>query len=321
RDHTRIHVSCRSQPVRLRIHINRNPPAMRRQFVPGPLRTKQKASAKTPHLLLQPPQLNFREHILENSHHFFVASEPRNRLRVIPAQLQREGNLRLAHELSLPMRIEFPVLADVFIDLPKLRHDFPYPPRYVNPNRGGRNLNRTLHVASPLKNKRGRCFHLPHSYRSLTAPPDGAMPYSGQLRPTLPIRPLQDHRRLVGRACCKPALLTSRRPQQRRTQRIGHHARCHSKLFLHLAAQSMDVAAYLLVDLRELSLHYPKRRVVGAPQLFHLAMKSFPHSRIGIIFVTFPALQHGPANPVHARPVRLKISPEGPIQKTLRILS
>src|SRR5580704_11991883 len=83
-DHLRIHVSCRTLQIRLRIQINRNSPTVRRKLNTGPLRPECKTAAEALYFWLQFLGQNIREHTCKNCGEPLVAGELTDALRMVP---------------------------------------------------------------------------------------------------------------------------------------------------------------------------------------------------------------------------------------------
>jgi len=128
-DQTSIHVASCPQRICLRIQINRNPPAMRRQLRPGPLRTKHETPAKTPDLRCQTRRRDMPEDVRENSRQPVMTAKRRHRLRMIPGKCQREGQRNQCQRLRLPPRIQTTIRLYKFPHIPKLAHNPRQPDR------------------------------------------------------------------------------------------------------------------------------------------------------------------------------------------------
>src|SRR5438270_6363383 len=99
--------------------------------------------------------------------------------------------------------------------------------------------------------------------------------------------------------------------------RRGGDAGGHRKFLLDFATQLVNTLAHLAIDLPEFPLHHPERSVVSAAQLVHVARKTFANPRVGIILVAPPAVEHGLAHAIEARPIMFEVAPKRPVEKLL----
>src|SRR5581483_11941209 len=98
-------------------------------------------------------------------------------------------------------------------------------------------------------------------------------------------------------------------------------ARRKPELPLNLLAQAMHLPADTFIHRLQSLLHCPQRRVVRALQLLHFPLETRPHPGIMMIFVPLPALQYRLADAINAGSIALEVTPESPIQVSLRVVS
>src|ERR1700684_2006787 len=83
----------------------------------------------------------------------------------------------------------------------------------------------------------------------------------------------------------------------------------------------MNLPADVVIDLLELSFHYPKRGVVDADLAFHLPREAFANPRVRMVLIALPPVEHGSTQAVQTWPIALKVAPECPIQKPLGLFA
>jgi len=136
-NHHGIHISNRPLQIGLRFQIDRDAPAVGRQFPAGSLQAKGKASAKARDPGVQPTLLNAAEDGMQKRESFVGGMSSGHGSRRVPRELQgkRQGHLR--QEFHLPTRLQFPILPDIFVDVPERSYDLIQSVRVAN---GGSSL-------------------------------------------------------------------------------------------------------------------------------------------------------------------------------------
>src|SRR5579859_5425215 len=138
-----------------------------------------------------------------------------------------------------------------------------------------------------------------------------------RLRSRNPIAAFDKGGGLVGTSGRQPILFSAGGPPQNRAQRYGCQAGEDREFLLNIAAQLVNLLTHASIDFLELSLHHPKRRIVSAAELLHLSRKPLTDSRIGVVLVALPALEHGLAHAIETGPITFEIAPKRPIQEPL----